>query len=154
NAGTTVLTFAVTMSVAYDLPVTVSYNTSNGTATAGADYVARSGTVTFHPGGLLTQYIEVAVKGDRIGEVDEWFYVNLSNPTAGAVMDAQASGYIVDDEPRVSINDVSKLEGKKSQVTLFTFTVTLSAAYDQPVTMSFRTVDGTAKTGDSDYVAR
>ena len=32
--------------------------------------------------------------------------------------------------------------------------MTLSAAYDQPVTMSFRTVDGTAKTGDSDYVAK
>jgi len=36
----------------------------------------------------------------------------------------------------------------------FTFTVTLSAAYDQAVTMSFRTVDGTATTGDNDYVAR
>jgi hypothetical protein len=36
----------------------------------------------------------------------------------------------------------------------FTFTVTLSAAYDQPVTMLFKTTDGTAKTSDSDYVAR
>jgi Calx-beta domain len=32
--------------------------------------------------------------------------------------------------------------------------VTLSAAYDQAVTMSFRTVDGTAKTSDNDYIAR
>jgi hypothetical protein len=45
-------------------------------------------------------------------------------------------------------------EGKKNQTTLFTFTVTLSAAYDQTVTMSFRTVDGTAKTSDQDYVAQ
>jgi Calx-beta domain len=59
----------------------------------------------------------------------------------------------VDDEPRISISDVSKTEGKKGQTTLFTFTVTLSAAYDQPVTMSFRTTDGTAKTSDNDYVA-
>ena len=49
---------------------------------------------------------------------------------------------------------MTKSEGKKGQTTLFAFTVTLSAAYDQAVTMSFRTVDGTAKTGDSDYVAK
>jgi hypothetical protein len=60
----------------------------------------------------------------------------------------------VDDEPRVSINDVTKAEGKKGKTTLFTFTVTLSAPYDQPVSVSFQTADGTATTGDNDYVAR
>ena len=49
---------------------------------------------------------------------------------------------------------MTKREGKTGQTTLFTFTVTLSAAYDQPVTMSFQTVNGTATTGDNDYVAR
>ncbi len=49
---------------------------------------------------------------------------------------------------------MSKSEGRKGQTTLFTFTVTLSAAYDQPVTMSFRTVNGTAKTSDNDYIAK
>ncbi len=62
-------------------------------------------------------------------------------------------GTIVDDEPHINISDVTKTEGKNGQ-TSFTFTVTLSAAYDQPVTMSFRTVNGTATTGDSDYVAK
>ena len=60
----------------------------------------------------------------------------------------------MDDEPRISISDVTKAEGKKGKTTLFTFTVTLSAAYDQAVTMSFRTVNGTATTGDSDYIAK
>jgi hypothetical protein len=55
---------------------------------------------------------------------------------------------------RAGISDVTKKEGKKGQTTLFTFTVTLSAAYDQPVTMSFRTADGTATTSDHDYVAK
>jgi hypothetical protein len=63
-------------------------------------------------------------------------------------------GTITDDEPRISISDVTKSEGRKNQTTLFTFTVTLSVAYDQPVTMSFRTADGTAKTSDGDYAAR
>jgi hypothetical protein len=60
----------------------------------------------------------------------------------------------VDDEPRISISDVSKKEGKKNQKTQFTFTITLSAAYDQPVTMSFQTVNDTATTSDNDYVAQ
>jgi Calx-beta domain len=54
---------------------------------------------------------------------------------------------------RISISDVTKREGRKG-TTLFTFTVTLSAAYDQAVTMSYRTVDGTATTSDSDYIAK
>jgi hypothetical protein len=49
---------------------------------------------------------------------------------------------------------VTKNEGRRNKTTLFTFTVTLSAAYDQAVTVSFRTVDGTAKTSDNDYVAK
>src|SRR5262249_9809628 len=52
-----------------------------------------------------------------------------------------------------SIGDVSKLEGRPGRTTLFTFTVTLSAAYDQPVTVSYRTADGTATTADRDYLA-
>jgi len=49
---------------------------------------------------------------------------------------------------------VTRSEGRKGKTTLFTFTVTLSAACDQAVTMSFQTVNGTAKTSDSDYVAK
>jgi hypothetical protein len=60
----------------------------------------------------------------------------------------------VDDEPRISIGDVTRYEGTKGHTTVFTFAVTLSAAYDQPVTMSFRTADGTAKASDQDYVAQ
>ena len=54
---------------------------------------------------------------------------------------------------RISIGDVTKAEGKNGK-TLFVFTVTLSATYDQTVTMSYRTVNGTATTGDSDYIAK
>ena len=55
---------------------------------------------------------------------------------------------------RAGISDFSKAEGKKGQTTLFTFTVTLSAAYDQAVTRSFGTANGTATTGNSDYLAK
>ena len=78
----------------------------------------------------------------------------LRAPTNATIGDGQGSGTIIDNEPRISISDVTKAEGKKGQTTLFTFTVTLSAAYDQPVTMSYRTVNGTATTSDNDYVAK
>ncbi len=68
------------------------------------------------------------------------------------ITDGQGGGTIADDEPRISIGDVTKSEGRKGKTTLFTFTVTLSAAYDQAVTMSFRTVNGTATS--SDYVGK
>ena len=113
----------------------------------------RRGTLTFAPG-ETSKTITVQVNGDRLAEPNETFFVNLSSPTNATIADGQGVGTIVDDEPRISISDVTKTEGKKNQTTLFTFTVTLSAAYDQPVTMSFRTVDGTATTSDNDYVAK
>jgi hypothetical protein len=96
----------------------------------------------------------VLMKGDRLGEANETFFVNLISPTNATIADSQGVATIVDDEPRISIADVAKYEDKKGNTTLFTFTVTLSAAYDQAVTMSFKTEDGTAKTSDKDYVAK
>lgn len=109
--------------------------------------------MSFAPGQFF-QTISVPVIGDRLGEPNETFVVNLSSPTNAIIGDAQAVGAIVDDEPRISISDVAKKEGKKGQSTLFAFTITLSAAYDQPVTMSYSTVNSTATTSDNNYIAK
>jgi hypothetical protein len=153
NAGTRAAALTVTLSAASSQSVTVAYATGNGTATAGSDYQAASGTLTFAPG-ETSKTVTVLVYGDRVGEPNETFVVNLSGATNATIADGQGQGTIVDDEPRISISDVTKKEGKKNQTTQFIFTVTLSAAYDQPVTMSFRTVNGTATSGSGDYVAR
>lgn len=153
NTGMFSATFTVSLSAPPLQPVTVHYATSNGTASAGSDYQAASGTLTFAPG-ETSKTINVLINGDRVAEPNEAFAVNLSGATNATIADGQGVGTIVDDEPRISISDVSKTEGKKNQSTLFTFTVTLSAAYDQPVTMSFRTVNGAANTSDGDYVAK
>jgi hypothetical protein len=152
NSGLTAFAFTVSLSAAYDVPVTVHYSTADGTATAG-DYQAASGTLTI-PAGQTGGTITVMVNGDRLVEPNKTFFVNLSNPNYGAVADGQGFGTVLDDEPRISIGDVTRKEGNGKKTTLFTFTVTLSAAYDQAVTMSFRTADGTATTGDGDYIAR
>jgi hypothetical protein len=132
--------------------VSVAYATADGTATsAGGDYTAASGTLTI-PAGQTTGTITVWVNGDRLPEPHKTFFVNLSNPTNATIADGQGAGTIVDDEPRISITNVSKAEGRKNQKTQFTFTVTLSAASDQAVTMSFATANGTATTSDGDYI--
>jgi hypothetical protein len=153
NTGTAVAVFTVTLSAPSAQPVTVPYATANGTATAGSDYQARNGTLTI-PAGQTTATITVPVIGDRLGEPHETFTVNLSAATNANITDGQAVGTIVDNEPRISISDVGKKEGNGKKTTQFTFTVTLDAAYDQPVTVSFQTVNGTATTGDNDYVAK
>jgi hypothetical protein len=153
NTGTVNATFTVALSYASNVDVTVQYATADLTAAAGSDYKAASGTVIV-PAGQTRATVTVAVRGDRLGEPDETFAVNLSAAANATIGDGQGIGTILDDEPRISISDFSMKEGKKNKTTLFTFTVTLSAAYDQPVTMSYRTLDGTAKTSDQDYVAK
>jgi hypothetical protein len=153
NTDTTPFAFAVRLWAAYDVPVTVNFATANGSATEGTDYQATSGTLTI-PAGQTTGTITVLVNGDRLVEPNETFFVTPSNLNYGVIASSWATGTILDDEPRVSITDVTKSEGRKNKTTLFTFMVTLSAAYDQAVTMSYRTVNGTATTSDNDYVAR
>jgi ribosomal protein L35AE/L33A len=151
NAGTVSATFTVNLSAASGQTVTVSYATADGTATAGSDYVAAAGNLTFAPG-ETSKTITVQVNGDRIGEQNESFFVVLSNSSNAAITDGTGQGAIMDDEPRISINDVTRKEGN-GNTTVFLFTVTLSVAYDVPVTVNYSTSDGTATTGDNDYVA-
>ncbi|MBO9769437.1 MULTISPECIES: putative Ig domain-containing protein [Xanthomonas] len=154
NAGTTNATFTVSLSapagaggVSFDLA------TADGTATAGVDYAASSLTRTI-PAGSSSATFTVLVNGDTLAEPDETFFVNVSNVTGATVSDGQGLGTIVNDDaqPALSIDDVSVNEGN-SGTTTATFTVSLSAASGQTVTVNYATADGTATAG-SDYVAR
>ncbi|MFZ1640435.1 MAG: Calx-beta domain-containing protein [Candidatus Contendobacter sp.] len=152
NSGNTPFIFTVTLSAAASLPVTVDWATADGTATAGSDYTAASGSLTFPVGGPLTQTLTVPVIGDTTAEPNETFFVNLSNPVNATLAQAQGTGTIInDDSPTLSINNVSQNEGNSGN-TPFTFTVTLSAAASLPVTVDWATADGTATAG-SDYTA-
>jgi ELWxxDGT repeat protein len=153
HAGQSAFAFTVRLSNVYDVPVAVDFATADAAAQAGTDYTAAAGTLTFAPG-ETERTITVLVNGDRGSEPDEAFFVNLSGAANATILDGLAAGTIRDDEPRVSVSDVTTAEGRRNKTTLFTFTVTLSAAYDKPVTMSFQTANGTATTGDTDYVAK
>ena len=98
NAGNVNAVFQVSLSAAYTAPVTVNYATANGTATAGADYVAASGPVeTFAPGQTIKQ-VTVQVIGDLLVEPNETFTVTLSNPTNAALGTSVATGTITNDD--------------------------------------------------------
>lgn len=154
NSGTANATFTVTLSLPSELTVTVMYSTQNGTAVAPGDYNAITPTVlTFAPG-VTSRTITVEVNGDVLSETNETFFVNLANPVNATIADTQGQGTIIDDDavlPSLSINDVSALEGN-SGTTDFTFTVTLSAASTQTVTVQYSTQDGTAR-APSDYTS-
>ncbi|BAG01555.1 Calx-beta domain-containing protein [Microcystis aeruginosa] len=72
--------YTVTLSQASNQTVSVNYATSNGTATAGADYTATTGTLTFAPG-VTTQVINIPILNDSLNEADETFTLALSSPT-------------------------------------------------------------------------
>ena len=76
-AGATAV-FTVTLSQAATKTVTVNYATADGTAHAGTDYTAASGTLTFSPG-TLTQSISVPISPDTTAKANETFQVNLSS---------------------------------------------------------------------------
>jgi glucose/arabinose dehydrogenase len=152
NGGTSTATFTVSLSNASSQAITVNYATTNGTATAGSDYVTAGGTVTFTPG-QSTQPVAVTINGDVLNEANETFNVNLSSPSNATIADNLAVGTINNDDaqPSLSINDQTAFE-QNVGTTLMTFTVTLSAASGQTVTVNYATADGTATAG-SDYVA-
>lgn len=147
NSGTTPFKFTISLSAESDLPVTVSYATANGSATAGSDYTAASGTYTFAPG-QTSKEIEVAVSGDREIEANETFVVNVSSSDA-QVSQGVGSATIVDDEPLISISDSYYYVGYGEAS--FTFSVNLSVASDEIVTVDYATADYTALDG-IDYV--
>jgi hypothetical protein len=151
DAGTVDAVFTVSLSAASGQEVTVDYATADGTTTAGSDCVPTSGTLTF-PAGTTTRTVIVSVNGDLLDELDETFFVNLSNPANATISDSQGQCTITDDDvaPTLSMNDVTVVEGDAGTVNAV-FTVTLSAAVGLTVTVNYATANGTATAG-SDYV--
>ena len=140
-------TFQVTLSNPSYQTITVAFATANGTATAGVDYVATSGTVTFVPGDTA-ETIAVEITGDNVDETAETYVVNLSNPTNATIATAQGTGTIQDDDgPTISISNASVTEGNPGQVVNAVFTVTLSAPTVDPVAVNYSTADVTASNG-------
>jgi len=157
NSGTTPFVFTVSLSAASGQTVTVNYATADGTATAGSDYVAASGTLTFTPG-TTSLPVTVLVNGNTTFEPDETFFVNLSSPVNISIAKGQGVGTILNDDPQptISMGDRAVVEGNVGN-TPANFPVTLSNASFQTITVNWATADGppgpTQAIAGTDYVA-
>jgi hypothetical protein len=100
NSGTTPLVFTVRLSAPSTTPVSMNYQTLNGTASAPKDFQATSGTLTFAPGEIV-KTITVSVSGDTSREHTETLLVRLSNAVGAPFVDSDAMGLILDDESMV-----------------------------------------------------
>ncbi|MFK7914598.1 MAG: Calx-beta domain-containing protein [Pseudomonadales bacterium] len=158
DSGASVLSFPVSLPAGVGVvgTVTVDYASSDGTAVAGSDYTAASGTLSI-AAGAAEGFIEVDVLGDTELEGDETLTVTLSNPSAPVQLGAMSSatGTIVDDdEPApvtLSVSDASVTEADANNVTL-QFEIALSEALSSDLSFDFRTEAGSA-TEALDYEA-
>jgi hypothetical protein len=151
--------FEVTLDSPPTAPVSVDWTTVDDNATAGSDYVAESGTVTFAPG-ETSAFIDVEVNGDTIAESDESFLVELTAPAGGLgggariVREVAAAAIVNDDAvlPAFDVADVAVTEGNAGTSTL---TFTVQAQTPVPAggaQLRLTSTDGTATAG-VDYVA-
>jgi hypothetical protein len=148
DAGSADVQFTVTLSKPLDETVSVEYWTVDSTATAGSDYQATSGELTFAPGETQATFA-VPVVGDVLHEAEESFRVRIGHSNRGNIADASGAGTILDNDPLLRIGDAEVLEGDAGQVSL-SFPVSLSTATIKTITVDYATTDGTATTG-TDY---
>jgi CSLREA domain-containing protein len=147
NNGTVLIT--VTLSAPSALTITVGYATGIGTAIAGNDYLAVTGTLLFTPG-VTAQTFNVPILEDALNEPGETIPLVLSSPVSATLGAPNAATLtIVDDDPLVRFS--SSVYSVNEAVSTAAITATLSAASPLTVTVDYATSPGTALAG-SDYL--
>ena len=152
DTGTTTALFTVTRSSGNGV-ASIDFATANGTATAGSDYVATSGTLNFADGQTQAT-IAVTVNGDTLFEPNETFFVNLSNPVGALLPASQAVGTITnDDSGAIRIYDIQGSGLQSSYVGLTVTTTGIVTAVDtNGYYIQDATGDGNAATSDGIFV--
>lgn len=97
NEGAGTATVRVTLSASSTNVITVAYATSNGTATAGQDYTATSGTLTFSAG-QISRTFTIPIINDTLVESTETINVTLTDPTNASILDAAGVVSIIDND--------------------------------------------------------
>ena len=136
--------------------ISVNYATGNGTALAGSDYLATSGTLSFADGVTASQTFSVPILNDGIPEPSESFTLTLSNATAGASLGAVSTATVTisDDDP-LPVGSVQFSAGTYSVAengTSVQVTVTRTGGSAGAITVNYTSSNGTALAG-SDYTA-
>ena len=133
--------FHLSLSAAVTRQVSVPYATGGGSATAGQDYSAASGTVVFPPGSTA-QTVEVQTLQDGLVESNESFFLDLSAPSGATLANSQAQGTILDDDllPVLGIADAPAVVEGNSGSPQAVFSLTLSRPAPAAVTVTALTI--------------
>jgi Calx-beta domain/Beta-propeller repeat/Carboxypeptidase regulatory-like domain len=131
--------------------LSVQYATANGSAIAGQDYTAASGTLTFNAG-QTSRTIQVPITNDSTTEADETFTIALSSTDLQAVGAPSTMTVTIQDSTTtlaLSINNLNVIEGPAGTTTQALFIISISAATGRTVTGNFGTSPFVAIPGDS-----
>ncbi|MEP0366459.1 MAG: LamG-like jellyroll fold domain-containing protein [Cyclobacteriaceae bacterium] len=139
----------VTLSEPTTNSVTVDYTTEDGLAVVDDDYTSDSGTITF-AAGETSKTVNIAIVDDAIVEVDEDFFVTLSNPTNATILGGGSFSFTISDND-VSNMSVLGVSASESDGTV-AMSVSLTNPISEDITVDFVSSDGTAVAG-SDYTA-
>jgi glucose/arabinose dehydrogenase len=145
DTGTTACGFVMTLSPVSGRAVTLNYATSNGTATAGADYFPVSGTLTIPPG-FTSPGVGVNVQGDTSVEQDETFNFTVSNVANATLGDPAGVGTIVDDDA-TSLSSIELTHGSRVVTDLAGGTPDLFRLFETPLSSWEAVID--AVSGDA-----
>lgn len=128
--------------------VSVDYQTLDGSAEAGADYIAQTGTITFTPG-ISERFINIEIIDDDVFEEDESFFIQLSNPTNGAVLGAFSLGtiMILDDDHAGFFSFAAKDHELVETIGVYELKVVRTSGARGTVAIPYWTEDGTAECG-------
>lgn len=154
-SGTRTAVFTLTRTGNLTGTSTVNVATSDGTATAGSDYLPRSSfTVSFSPTAAVRQ-VSVTVNGDALRDGDELFNLDLSGVSGAMLLDGRGTARIVnDDVTYIGVTDAVRTEGPNGITSAITYTVTRGGALAGSSTVSVASADGTATVAGNDYTAR
>lgn len=143
NAGQRYAVFAVGLSGLMTTPASVHYTTVNGTAKAGEDYQAVSGSLIF-PSGTRGKTITVPINGDTLLEPDETFSVKLTSSIGVTIAKDVGAGWIVDDD-RPAINVAARADASEAGA-MGVFRITRTGATTSALRVRYG-VAGTATSG-------
>ncbi len=154
DAGTKDAVFTVSLvGPLQQTAITMNYNSSDGTANAVSDYLARHGVLTFMPG-TVTQTITIPIVGDKLNELTEDFFVTLSNSVNADLVKSVAIGTILDNDlrPSLYVSDV-QITTTEDGLLAAVFSVALDVPSGLNVTVQYATADGVAK-ANTDYLSK
>jgi Ca2+-binding RTX toxin-like protein len=134
GAGAHQVTVTITLSRPSATPVTVSWSTANGSAAAGSDYTAASGTVTFAPGETSKQ-ITVWIAGDAAQEADETFTVVLAGPVGAVLGDASGTVTVRNDDVPSTVSVTATDDAATEGAGTATFTISRTGDLSEALTV-------------------